>query len=128
MSPNTPLYPVQAGLPQPMHFRGLTLGEIGLPTRAAVPYQVLDLTALVTAGRLDQFEGGSYSNIRDVLFDHRTDEEKYIKLELWSSPGREKVSSRARKWRAASSCKDRPVSLDCITRLTQLFRASKLSH
>lgn len=31
MMPSAPLYPVQAGLPQPMHFRGLTLGALSPP-------------------------------------------------------------------------------------------------
>ncbi|GAA6040668.1 hypothetical protein JCM8097_000867 [Rhodosporidiobolus ruineniae] len=53
--------------PTPPHFRGLTLG------------------------RLDQFEGGSFANIRDVLFEHRIDGSDNVKLEVWSCPGREKV-------------------------------------
>ncbi|GAA5860859.1 hypothetical protein JCM8547_003871 [Rhodosporidiobolus lusitaniae] len=53
--------------PRPPHFRGLTLG------------------------RLDQFEGGAFANIRDVLFEHRVDSEEHVKLEMWSCPGRDKV-------------------------------------
>ncbi|ORY82383.1 family 38 glycoside hydrolase [Leucosporidium creatinivorum] len=66
-SSSAPLYPIQAGLPQPMHFRGLTLG------------------------RLDQFEGGAYKNIRDVLYRQREDGKEWVGLEVWSSPGREKT-------------------------------------
>lgn len=43
------------------------------------------------AGRLDQFDGGPYKNITDVLYTHREDGHEFVKLELWSSPGREKV-------------------------------------
>ncbi|POY72711.1 hypothetical protein BMF94_4542 [Rhodotorula taiwanensis] len=53
--------------PRSQHFRGLTLG------------------------RFDNFEGGNYPNIRDVLFEHRIDDKKHIQLEYWSCPGREKV-------------------------------------
>ncbi|TKA51106.1 hypothetical protein B0A53_05892 [Rhodotorula sp. CCFEE 5036] len=53
--------------PRAQHFRGLTLG------------------------RLDNFEGGNYPNIRNVLFEHRIDDKKHIQLEYWSCPGREKV-------------------------------------
>jgi hypothetical protein len=42
-------------------------------------------------GRLDNFEGGNYPNIRNVLFEHRIDDKKHIQLEYWSCPGREKV-------------------------------------
>ncbi|GAA5998647.1 alpha-mannosidase [Rhodotorula paludigena] len=62
-----PLYPIVNHEPRAVHFRGLTLG------------------------RLDQFEGGKFPNITDVLFEHRSDDEAHIQLEYWSSPGREKT-------------------------------------
>ncbi|BGP14223.1 hypothetical protein JCM10213_005885 [Rhodosporidiobolus nylandii] len=63
-----PLYPLlNLDGPQAQHFRGLTLG------------------------RLDQFEGGNFPNITQVLFEHRIDAEENVKVEVWSCPGREKV-------------------------------------
>ncbi|GAA6008699.1 hypothetical protein JCM10207_001690 [Rhodosporidiobolus poonsookiae] len=63
-----PLYPLlNNDGPHPPHFRGLTLG------------------------RLDQFEGGNFPNITDVLFEHRIDGAENVKLEVWSCPGRTKV-------------------------------------
>ncbi|KAL8280086.1 hypothetical protein RQP46_007416 [Phenoliferia psychrophenolica] len=64
-----PLYPVRSNGPQPMHFRGLTLG------------------------RLDRFEGGEYAgiNLTSALYEARTDSSEYISIESWSSPGRTKT-------------------------------------
>ncbi|KAK4047772.1 Glycoside hydrolase, 38 vacuolar alpha mannosidase [Microbotryomycetes sp. JL221] len=63
-----PLYPVRSTVPQPMHFRGLTLG------------------------RLDHFDNSPYGgDIRSVLFTHRTDDIKHVQLEVWSSPGKTKT-------------------------------------
>lgn len=65
-----PLYPVRSEGPKPLHFRGLTLG------------------------RLDRFEGGEYAgiNLTSALYEARTDSSDHISLEVWSSPGRTKVS------------------------------------
>lgn len=65
----SPIYPLLSSGPKPLHFRGLTLG------------------------RLDKFESGPYTNIRNVLYEERIDSEDHIQLEYWSSPGRTKVSS-----------------------------------
>ncbi|BGP38279.1 Glycoside hydrolase, 38 vacuolar alpha mannosidase [Rhodotorula kratochvilovae] len=62
-----PLYPVINHDPKAVHFRGLTLG------------------------RLDQFEGGNFPNITQVLFEHRVDDKEHVTLEYWSSPGKEKA-------------------------------------
>ncbi|GAA6052494.1 hypothetical protein JCM3770_003794 [Rhodotorula araucariae] len=62
-----PLYPVVNHDPKAVHFRGLTLG------------------------RLDQFEGGNFPNITQVLFQHRLDDKHHVILEYWSSPGRDKT-------------------------------------
>ncbi|SGY50301.1 BQ5605_C001g00869 [Microbotryum silenes-dioicae] len=62
-----PLYPVQAGGPNPLHFRGLTLGRLG------------------------NFEGGPYDNIHSVLYEHRIDDPEHIQIESWSSPGTTKT-------------------------------------
>ncbi|GAA5976513.1 hypothetical protein JCM11641_001325 [Rhodosporidiobolus odoratus] len=63
-----PLYPyVNSEGPKAQHFRGLTLG------------------------RLNQFEGGPFPNITDVLFEGRIDGDENVKMEVWSCPGREKV-------------------------------------
>lgn len=43
------------------------------------------------AGRLDQFEGGNFPNITNVLFKHRLDDKEHVSLEYWSSPGRDKA-------------------------------------
>ena len=51
------------------------------------PAQISDLPLCIT-GRLDQFE----SRISEVLFEHRIDDKEHVQLELWSSPGKEKVS------------------------------------
>ncbi|WRT70534.1 uncharacterized protein IL334_007532 [Kwoniella shivajii] len=47
-----------------------------------------------THGRLDQFIGGHYAdyNLSSLLFAHRSDDTKHVKLEVWSAPGRSKPS------------------------------------
>jgi alpha-mannosidase len=44
--------------------------------------------------RLDQFLGGHFSNVNlsALLFTHRLDDEKHVKLQVWSAPGRTKPS------------------------------------
>ncbi|KZS95622.1 hypothetical protein SISNIDRAFT_452270 [Sistotremastrum niveocremeum HHB9708] len=48
----------------------------------------------LTQGRLDQFVGGHYSsvNLSSALFTHRLDDEKHVKLQVWSAPGLTKPS------------------------------------
>ncbi|WVQ95701.1 hypothetical protein IAU59_002800 [Kwoniella sp. CBS 9459] len=45
-----------------------------------------------THGRLDQFIGGHYRdyNLSSLLFAHKLDDEKHVKLEVWSAPNRSK--------------------------------------
>ncbi|OCF58446.1 alpha-mannosidase [Kwoniella mangroviensis CBS 10435] len=47
-----------------------------------------------THGRLDQFIGGHYAdyNLSSLLFAHRLDDSKHVKLEVWSAPNRSKPS------------------------------------
>nr|XP_019051258.1 alpha-mannosidase [Kwoniella bestiolae CBS 10118]OCF30188.1 alpha-mannosidase [Kwoniella bestiolae CBS 10118] len=47
-----------------------------------------------THGRLDQFIGGHYAdyNLSSLLFAHRLDDSKHVKLEVWSTPNRSKPS------------------------------------
>ena len=42
--------------------------------------------------RLSQFNGGHFSsvNMSALLFTHRLDDEKHVKLQVWSAPGRSK--------------------------------------
>jgi alpha-mannosidase len=46
----------------------------------------------LTRGRLDQFNGGHYSdvNLGSALYIHRLDSEEFVKLQVWSAPGRSK--------------------------------------
>jgi len=53
------------------------------------PRLLVRFRSLSFTGRLDQFE----SKISEVLFEHRVDDQEHVQMELWSSPGKEKVSS-----------------------------------
>ncbi|KAH9837576.1 glycoside hydrolase family 38 protein [Rhodofomes roseus] len=48
----------------------------------------------LTQGRLGTFNGGHYAdvNLSQVLYHHRVDDSAYIKLQVWSAPGRSKPS------------------------------------
>lgn len=77
-------------LPRP-HPRCAALALCPLPSSTRLTLSGGGATISRAAGRLDQFEGGKFPNITDVLFEHRSDDEAHIQLEYWSSPGREKA-------------------------------------